>query len=295
MVSKVYLADLSYLLYKYHYMLSNLSTTVDGQEVSTGALYGTLKYLMKLLDEDMQCNLFICEEGYSKHKKEIYGEYKKDRNIVSFSQVRDDLKNIMLSIPNVFVAQNKEHEADDVIGTLCHQIKSDIPKIILSKDGDFHQLFHLGNITMTPKQGVDITSKEVEQKYGVPLKQVLMFRVLRGDTSDKIPGAIKLSTKPAKQAYAQAMAEFLTIPELLHNIQKIPYFLDLKKDLERNYALMKLTDRCELDISYLSVSSNQALNIFEKYKLKSLIPIYGKIMNKFKENEWLISQKISVL
>lgn len=102
-------------------------------------------------------------------------DYTGQENIFAGLQIYREL----LSYSNAIQIEVPEWEADDVCGTLAkHYASHGQPITVHTSDFDFHQLTvnHL------------IRIKGMRPVEGVPARFVSLYKALRGDTSDKIPG-----------------------------------------------------------------------------------------------------------
>ena len=77
------------------------------------------------------------------------------------------------------------------------------PALVVTSDRDSFQLASKSVTILTPTRGVSelarIGPDEVRERYGVEPKQVPDFIALRGDPSDKLPGAPGVGPKGAAQ------------------------------------------------------------------------------------------------
>ena len=102
-------------------------------------------------------------------------------------------------------------EADDVIGTLTHRHRGVMPVDVVTGDRDLLQLVddaHAVRGLYTGEGGVrepDIaTQAYLQERYAVPTGEAyLEMSVLRGDTSDGLPGVRGIGDKTAAQLIAQ--------------------------------------------------------------------------------------------
>jgi 5'-3' exonuclease len=102
-------------------------------------------------------------------------------------------------------------EADDVIGTLTHRHRGVMPVDVVTGDRDLLQLVddaHGIRVLYTGRGGVrepDIaTQAYLLERYAVPTGEAyLEMSVLRGDTSDGLPGVKGIGDKTAAQLIAQ--------------------------------------------------------------------------------------------
>ena len=103
------------------------------------------------------------------------------------------------------------YEADDVIGTLTARARGTMPVDIVTGDRDLLQLVddaHGVRVLFTGKGGVrepDVaTQAYLRERYAVPTGEAYVdMSVLRGDTSDGLPGVKGIGDKTAAQLIAE--------------------------------------------------------------------------------------------
>ncbi|GAB3117060.1 5'-3' exonuclease [Janibacter alkaliphilus] len=102
------------------------------------------------------------------------------------------------------------YEADDVIGTLAHHYRGQMPIDVVTGDRDLFQLVDDASRTRvlyTARGGVRepdvVTEAFLAEKYGVPDGPAYLdMSVLRGDTSDGLPGVAGIGEKTAAKLIA---------------------------------------------------------------------------------------------
>jgi DNA polymerase-1 len=104
------------------------------------------------------------------------------------------------------IAKAPGYEADDFLGAaVANQRKR--PVVVASGDRDTFQLARDNVTILMPVRGVSELSRigpaEVRERYGVEPEQVPDFIALRGDPSDKIPGAPGIGAKRAADLLRQ--------------------------------------------------------------------------------------------
>jgi DNA polymerase-1 len=104
------------------------------------------------------------------------------------------------------VAKAAGYEADDFLAAAA--VHSEGPVLVATSDRDAFQLVSERVTVLQPVKGVSelarIGPAEVRERYGVSPEQVPDFIALRGDASDRIPGATGVGPKTA----ATILAEF---------------------------------------------------------------------------------------
>ncbi len=125
-----------------------------------------------------------------------------------------------LSLMGSDIYHHPDEEADDLIASYVKQHPSDV-HIIVSSDRDYYQLFadndrlvifrpgHAGGIRFFDADAAEV---DLVKKYKVPLRpsDVLMFKALTGDTSDKIPGVLRL-----RKSVAAPLCRHRTVEDLM--------------------------------------------------------------------------------
>jgi DNA polymerase-1 len=131
-------------------------------------------------------------------------------------------------------AKGDGFEADDFLGAaVAAEEERGGNAVVVTSDRDSFQLASERTTILTPTRGVSqlarIGPPEVRERYGVEPEQVPDFIALRGDQSDKIPGAPGVGPKKAAELLAQygsleealAAGRFPTIAEDLRLYRRI--------------------------------------------------------------------------
>lgn len=113
----------------------------------------------------------------------------------------------VLSLMGSDIYHDPDEEADDLIASYVRQHPSDV-HVIISSDRDYYQLFAENDRLVIYRPGhaggarffdADTAEADLVKKYDVPLRpsDILMFKALTGDPSDKIPGVLRLRKRVA--------------------------------------------------------------------------------------------------
>ena len=193
------LIDGSSYLYRAFHALPPL-TSKKGQP--TGAVYGVLRMVRKLIDEEQPDRVAVVFDAKGKtFRHEIFKDYKATR-----PPMPDDLQVQIeplhelirsLGIPLISV---EGVEADDVIGTLSkHGVKENYRVLISTGDKDMAQLVddHISLINTMNDARMDRAG--VQDKFGVTPEQIIDYLALMGDKSDNIPGVPSVGPKTASK------------------------------------------------------------------------------------------------
>lgn len=236
----------------------------------TGAVYGLLRMLIGLKKKYPDARFVFVWDGQRTEKNwrnRIYPGYKQRRGTIP-KTVTDVLSQIpkmeealqATGIPSI--GRVPDVEADDLIGmftTVC--LKEDWHPIIYSSDMDYAQLLQYGIDIIRgsdTKQPFRLTqAREICERFGCSIENVLRVRALMGDQSDKIPKpmrglGIEIATRmiadglidPARmqEIGRNQYAEFLRIPKL--GRKRWALIADNASsfcaDVRRNYQLMRI-------------------------------------------------------
>jgi DNA polymerase-1 len=115
-------------------------------------------------------------------------------------------------------AKGAGYEADDFLAAaVAHEEKEGGLAVVVTSDRDAFQLASDRTTILQPTRGVSelarIGPAEVRDRYGVEPGQVPDFIALRGDPSDKLPGARGVGPKTA----ANLLAQYGTLEEMLED------------------------------------------------------------------------------
>ncbi|KKQ78520.1 MAG: polymerase I protein [Parcubacteria group bacterium GW2011_GWC2_38_7] len=215
-------------------------TTKDGRMVN--AVYGFLTTLFKALTEFKPEYLAVTFDRKEKtFRHEISVEYKaqREKQPDEFYEQLPILKQV-LEVLNIPIFEKAGFEADDVIGTLCHQKSVDndeILSVIVTGDKDAFQLVDENTHVYTLRKGMNDTViydvKGVMEKYeGLTPEQLIDYKGLRGDPSDNIAGVPGVGEKTA----LGLIKEFGTMDELYKKV-KVGVYKNIKVT-ERLYQLL---------------------------------------------------------
>ena len=168
-----------------------------------------------------------------------------------------------MTVFDIPITEKEGFEADDIIGTLAKKFTKDgIETLIITGDLDTLQLVNDKIRIYTSRKGITDTiiygEKEVEERYGLKVDQMIDYKALRGDPSDNIPGVKGIGEKGA----CNLLKEFGTLENLYDKLDKLTerQIIDspalskgvvekLKKDKEMAFFSKKLSTIC-LDVPF---------------------------------------------
>ena len=202
---RLFLIDAYALIYRAYFAFIQRPLTNSRGE-NTSAPFGFANFLLSVREEHQPDYLAIVFDKGMSQREEIYPEYKATRE-----KMPDDLAASLPRIREMVeafhdpVVEVEGYEADDVIGTLAVQARSQgLEAVIVSGDKDFYQLVGPGIHLLNPGRGgptgvepewVDETN--AGEKFGVSPERIPDYLALIGDSSDNIPGAPGIGPKTA--------------------------------------------------------------------------------------------------
>ena len=230
------------LIYRAHFAFSK-NPIVNSKGVNTSAVYGFLNTLLELVNKESPTHLAVAFDTKAPtFRSDIFTEYKANRERqpediqVAIPIIKDFLKHL-----NIEVIEKDGFEADDVIGTLSHNIskENNVQIFMMTPDKDFAQLVKENVFLYKPAfmgRGVDILGvDEVLNKFKIKrIDQVIDFLGLQGDSVDNIPGIPGVGPKTAQKL----LSEYDSVEGIIENRNNIKGSIGLK--IQENYksALM---------------------------------------------------------
>ncbi len=187
------------------------------KSIRLNAIVGFSNFLMRLWDAEQPESVLVGWDSLETptYRHEALPAYQSGR---VFEQSILDQLGMMPALTESFgfqVGKGGGYEADDFLAAAAHAWPG--PVVVATSDRDAFQLVSDRVTILQPVKGVSelarIGPAEVRERYGVEPEQVPDFIALRGDPSDKIPGAPGVGPKKAadvlKQhgSLAQALAD----------------------------------------------------------------------------------------
>jgi DNA polymerase I len=192
--------------------VSGLLLAIDGDSLAHRAYHA--------LPKSIRLNAIVGFAGWDSldtptYRHEALPAYQSGRVFEDSIVEQLDLLPALVGSFGFHVAKAPGYEADDFLAAAAHAWSG--PVLVATSDRDAFQLVSDRVTILQPVKGVSelarIGPAEVRERYGVEPEQVPDFIALRGDPSDKIPGAPGVGPKKAadvlKQhgSLAQALAD----------------------------------------------------------------------------------------
>lgn len=191
------LIDGSSYLYRAFHALPNLTNSAGEP---TGALHGVLTMINKLVREQPAAYVGVVFDTPGKtFRDDLYPEYKANRPPMP-DELREQVGPLLDAVTSMGLPllQVDGVEADDVIGTLCHEAAADGLNVLVSTgDKDLAQLVN-DNVTLVNTMNDLVLDHDgVKTKFDVYPAQIIDYLALVGDSADNIPGVPKVGAKTA--------------------------------------------------------------------------------------------------
>ncbi len=182
------------------------------------------------------------------------------------------------AIPLIGVAG---YEADDVIGTLAAEYKNEYEVVIVTGDMDELQLVDDHVKVYTLRKGFSDTitydRAAVEEKYGLTPEEFVVYKALKGDASDNIPGVKGVGDKTA----TDLVARYKTLDSIYAHLEEIKPAVRSKLEAGRvqadlSYELALIVADVPLqftikDAALHDYDRGRVVELFHKLGFKSLL------------------------
>ena len=239
---------------------------VNEHGVHVGGLGGFIRSLGTLINAIQPTSMYVIfdGEGSSTNRKNILPEYKSGRHVNRvtnwdiFEDVGDEhdakvdqivrLISYLKCLPVKTIALDKV-EADDVIAHLSKKLVDDYNSqvFIVSSDKDFIQLTTDKICVYRLIEKDYYTPEAVRTKFGVLPENFLLYKILMGDASDKVPGIKGLGEKKLHKLFPELNEHPLTLDDIIEisaqkHKENIIYsrIVFEEKNLRKNSKIMDL-------------------------------------------------------
>lgn len=263
------LVDGSSYLYRAFHALPPLT---NKQGTPTGAVYGVLRMIRKLIEEEQPDRVAVIFDAKGKtFRHKLFKQYKATR-----PPMPDDLRLQIeplhalikaLGIPLLCV---DEVEADDVIGTLAHEAVVDKHRVLVSTgDKDMAQLVNEHVSLINTMNDTRMNVEGVTEKFGVAPEQIIDYLALIGDKVDNIPGVPGVGPKTA----VKWLQQFETMQGVIDHADEIKGKIGEKLraavdqlPLSYQLATIKCDVKLDFDIDNLQLGARNNQLLAKLYK-----------------------------
>ncbi len=284
MGEKLVLIDGHSILNRAFYGVPDLS---NGQGLHTGAVYGFLNILFKILEEEKPDYLAVAFDVHAPtFRHEIYSDYKGTRKPMP-EELRQQvpLMKEVLRAMHVVMVEQAGLEADDILGTLAGKAQDQGMEVsLVSGDRDLLQIAtdHIKIRIPKTKGGrteiEDYYAADVERVYQVTPAQFIDLKALMGDTADNIPGVPKVGEKTA----TALMVEYGSLEGIYQHLEDIPKksiresLRDHRDLADLSKVLATIKTDCDVALDYEEARAEgyftpEAYAVFKRLEFKNLL------------------------
>jgi len=270
------LLDSASIWYRAYYGMPESLVSPKGEPVN--AIRGYLDMVSRLINQYQPTGIVAAIEGdwRPSWRIELFPGYKANRLDEEGEEEEPDLLTpqipILLEVLEDFgipVIGADDYEADDVIATLSKS--SSLPVRVATGDRDLFQLVDRDRDVKVIYLAKGISNHDlvdenwIEQKYGIPGSRYALFAMIRGDSSDGLPGVRGIGEKGA----AELARNFENLSELIlafeSNSEKLPEKYKKKISESRSYVdVMEKLVMCATDVPVPKIPPK-----FDKNKIKT--------------------------
>lgn len=274
------LVDAASLIYRAFFSTPDTVTAPDGMPIN--AAYGFLNMLARLVADRDPDFLVCCDDvdWRPQWRVDLVPSYKTHRVGVPQPLLDAQMPVIyeVLDAAGVPTAGVAEWEAEDVIGALIPRCLGRVE--IVSGDRDLFQLVRDPDIVVLyPLRGVSelslINERYIERKYRIPGRAYGDYAILRGDTSDGLPGVPGIGEKTA-QALINRFGSLSAVVEAAMTGDGTGALGKVRKGLDyvdRATQVVLISDEApigEVDMTRPSgVGTPELMELAERYGLKN--------------------------
>ncbi len=180
------------------------------KSISRNAVVGFANMLLRLWEQEEPRTVFVGWDTLTEptYRHEAFEAYQSGREFDDSLVEQLDLLPQLVEALGFATSKAGGYEADDfVAAAVAYEEGQDGTCVVVTSDRDLFQLASERTVVVTPVRGVSelarIGPAEVRERYGVEPHQVPDFIALRGDPSDRLPGAPGVGAKTAASLLKQ--------------------------------------------------------------------------------------------
>jgi DNA polymerase-1 len=177
------------------------------KSIRLNAVVGFTNMLVRLWQAERPSSLLVAWDTLSEptYRHEAFEQYQSGRVFDDALLEQLDVLPGLVQAFGFLVAKAPGYEADDFLAAVAREWPGEV--LVATSDRDSFQLASERVTILQPTRGVTelarIGPAEVRERYGVEPEQVPDLIALRGDPSDKLPGARGVGPKKAAELLAQ--------------------------------------------------------------------------------------------
>lgn len=279
-VARLIAIDGNSLMHRAYYALPSM-TSSDG--TPTGAVYGFISMLLKLLDYAPEYVVVAFDMHGPTFRHDQYDQYKEGRR-----PTPDDLRTQfpmlkkLLGEMGITVCECERYEADDILGTFSRIANAGgVDALLVTGDRDALQLINDHTHVLMTKKGISDTVEYDEavlmEQYGLEPGRMVDLKGLMGDSSDNLPGIPGVGEKTA----LKLLAKYGSLENTLANAENEKgalrqKLLDNAESARMSYALGTINTNAPISIGMADCRFEPAamaggISTMNTWELRSLI------------------------
>lgn len=225
--------------------------------------HSTAETLSEKYDLPIKELVYAWDLGHSPRRKEVFPEYKANRKKEEKTEEDNQWMSEFIGQANILYEslplfgvkcyRKKGWEGDDLIYALSDAIIDKFPEdivVIISTDEDFHQLVTDSIHLYSPTKQVLYNAENYEELMGIKQELFLTYKILKGDSSDGIPGIPGIGEKIGKSlvnTYGDLDHLLASRDDLMKSKRTAKIFTsEGLQTLSRNNQLINLRDYVDL-------------------------------------------------
>ena len=276
-------------------------TTKDG--TPTNAVYGfTMMMLLALRELKPDYAIVAWDAPGKTFRHDQYEDYKATRvKAPDELYAQMPLTKDVVGAFNIPLIESAGYEADDIIGTLTKNYEKSHDVVVVTGDLDELQLVSDSVSVYTMRKGFTDTftydPAAVHDRYGVTPEEFIVYKALKGDSSDNIPGVAGIGDKGA----TELVQKYKTLDNIYKHLDDIKPALAKKLELGKEDAYLSLElsmIKRDVDISFKlqdaalhEYDRKKVFDLFHKLEFKSLL---SKLPNQSFTEEQQLSTKEAI-
>ena len=210
--------------------------------------FNFFRNLRPLIEDFAPDKCFFVLEGHPQFRYDLFSDYKANRIVKNaearkesnerFLKTKDIIVSLMQHLP-ITVCRAANYEADDVVATLCENMK-DEDLTVLSNDSDYIQLLQRGY------QNIGIWNPIKKAFMEAPNYPYVAWKCLNGDKADNIPALLKPKKAIEAMTNPEKFEQFMAIEENRANFQVNRDLIEFRSVPEEEIVLQEGTRNFEL-------------------------------------------------
>ncbi len=242
----IHLVDASPYIFRAFFSIPDKMVGKSGLPVN--AVYGFTQFLIRLIEEEEVSHLGLAFDKSltTSFRNDFYPPYKAGRALPPPElEAQQDWCQEVGEALGAAIYVNLRYEADDLVGTLCHQLEPQGHEIVVvTSDKDLAQLVSERVTLYDFAKGERYDPVAVALKFGVRPDQIVDYLGLAGDSVDNIPGVAGVGKKTA----VALLSEMSSMDDIYQRLDDVPTLAirgakSLQKKLEEHREIALLSRR----------------------------------------------------